>query len=93
MQILWIYRFDDTNPVKEKMEYEKSIIEDLRLLDINTDKVTHTSDYFERTQEFCERLLSKGAKIMVNYIKIVPHFLIEINLRSIYSTTNDGLLK
>ncbi|KAK3902187.1 hypothetical protein C8A05DRAFT_34126 [Staphylotrichum tortipilum] len=42
-----IARFDDTNPAKEKQEFEDSILEDLQLLGIIPDRVTYTSDYFD----------------------------------------------
>src|ERR1700722_483170 len=41
-----IVRFDDTNPTKEKEEFEKSIVEDLALLGVHGDILSHTSDYF-----------------------------------------------
>jgi glutamyl-tRNA synthetase len=55
-----ILRFDDTNPAKEKAEYEHAIIEDLKLLDIKPDVQTFTSDYFDKCLEFCERLIREG---------------------------------
>ena len=41
-----IVRFDDTNPTKEKAEYEQSIVEDLAVLGVKPDMVSYTSDYF-----------------------------------------------
>ena len=41
-------RFDDTNPSKEKEEYEHAIIDALELLKIKPHKVSHTSDWFEQ---------------------------------------------
>jgi len=41
-----ILRFDDTNPMNEKIEFVENIQRDLKTLDINPDQVTHTSDYF-----------------------------------------------
>lgn len=41
-----ILRFDDTNPLNEKIEFVENIIRDLKTLDIKPDIVTHTSDYF-----------------------------------------------
>ncbi|KAJ1978995.1 glutamate--tRNA ligase [Dimargaris xerosporica] len=55
-----IVRFDDTNPNKEKMEFEQSIIEDLKLLGIQGDKTTHTSDYFDQIYDYAIRLIKAG---------------------------------
>eukprot|EP00920_Eleutheroschizon_duboscqi_P008842 GHVT01020291.1.p1 GENE.GHVT01020291.1~~GHVT01020291.1.p1 ORF type:complete len:519 (-),score=69.27 GHVT01020291.1:513-2069(-) len=55
-----ILRFDDTNPTKEKEEFEESIKEDLDLLDVKPDQVSHTSDYFEELQKFAEKLIGNG---------------------------------
>ncbi|CAE7344180.1 unnamed protein product, partial [Symbiodinium sp. CCMP2456] len=55
-----IVRFDDTNPSKEKMEFEESMIKDLATLQIKPDMVSHTSDYFEQLQAAMEELIKKG---------------------------------
>lgn len=55
-----IMRFDDTNPAKETVEFENVILEDLRLLEIQPDRFTHTSDHFDRLLELCERLIADG---------------------------------
>ncbi|KAF8820584.1 glutamate-tRna ligase [Cardiosporidium cionae] len=55
-----IIRFDDTNPAKEKMEFEESIMEDLKMLEVFPDSVTHTSDYFDILQAKLETLLNEG---------------------------------
>ncbi|XP_069699060.1 bifunctional glutamate/proline--tRNA ligase [Periplaneta americana] len=55
-----IMRFDDTNPAKEKEDFEKVILEDLKLLQINPDTFTHTSDYFDLMLEYCEKLLKEN---------------------------------
>jgi glutamyl-tRNA synthetase len=55
-----IVRFDDTNPAKEKQEFQDSIIEDLHLLGIKPDRVTYTSDYFQQLYEICQRMISGG---------------------------------
>ncbi|KAJ4410571.1 hypothetical protein N0V82_009235 [Gnomoniopsis sp. IMI 355080] len=55
-----IVRFDDTNPAKEKQEFEDSIIHDLALLGIQPDKVSYTSDYFEQLYQICERMIAEG---------------------------------
>ncbi|KAM6500428.1 tRNA synthetases class I (E and Q), catalytic domain containing protein [Amanita muscaria] len=55
-----IVRFDDTNPTKERTEFEETILEDLRLLDIQGDRVTHTSDYFDQLYDFAVELIKAG---------------------------------
>ncbi|OMH78605.1 putative glutamate-tRNA ligase, cytoplasmic [Zancudomyces culisetae] len=55
-----IVRFDDTNPTKEKEEFEESIVEDLRLLGIKADQITHTSDYFDKLEEYAWKLIEIG---------------------------------
>jgi len=55
-----ILRFDDTNPLKEKQEYEDSIVKDLELMGIKPDQVTHTSDYFKELYEYCVQFLEAG---------------------------------
>lgn len=42
-----ILRFDDTNPSKEKHEFQESIMEDLKTLGITHSKLSFTSDYFD----------------------------------------------
>ncbi|KAJ4388843.1 hypothetical protein N0V93_006304 [Gnomoniopsis smithogilvyi] len=53
-------RLDDTNPSKEKGEYQDAIIEDLALMGIHPDKLTYTSDYFDYLYDMCKRLISEG---------------------------------
>jgi len=55
-----ILRFDDTNPAKEKAEYEHAIIDDLKLLGIKPDIETFTSDSFDICLKFCEQMLREG---------------------------------
>jgi len=55
-----ILRFDDTNPSKEKMEFQESIIKDLGTLEIYPDVVTHTSDHFDKLQEVMEKCIKQG---------------------------------
>jgi glutamyl-tRNA synthetase len=59
-----ILRFDDTNPSKEKEEYQESIIEDLAKLGVKPDLVTFTSDYFSTISKYAEYLISKGLAYM-----------------------------
>ena len=54
-------RFDDTNPVKEDIEYVESIKEDIRWLGFNWDeREFYASDYFEQLYEYAVRLIRKG---------------------------------
>lgn len=53
-------RLDDTNPSKEKEEYQDAIIEDLALMGIKADKFSYTSDYFQYLYEMCLRLIKEG---------------------------------
>uniref|UniRef100_A0A7G3AAD1 Bifunctional glutamate/proline--tRNA ligase n=1 Tax=Lutzomyia longipalpis TaxID=7200 RepID=A0A7G3AAD1_LUTLO len=55
-----IMRFDDTNPAKENVHFEKVILEDLEMLQIKPDVFTHTSQYFDLMLEYCEKLLKEG---------------------------------
>ncbi|KAJ2388506.1 glutamate--tRNA ligase, partial [Coemansia sp. RSA 2603] len=55
-----IIRFDDTNPTKEKVEFEDAIVEDLRLLGIKGDMISHTSDHFQTIYEYAVKLIKKG---------------------------------
>ncbi|KAF8590002.1 glutamate-tRNA ligase [Ramaria rubella] len=55
-----IIRFDDTNPSKERSEFEETILEDLTLLEIVGDRVTHTSDYFEQLYDLAIKLIETG---------------------------------
>ncbi len=53
-------RFDDTNPVREETEYVESIIEDVKWLGFNPDKIVYASDYFEQLYQFAVKLIEKG---------------------------------
>ena len=55
-----IFRFDDTNPSNEKLEFVESIFEDLNTLGIKWDKHTHTSDHFDYLIEKARELILKG---------------------------------
>ena len=52
-------RFDDTNPVKEDVEYVDSIKEDVRWLGFEWDSLHFASDYFEQLYEYGVDLISK----------------------------------
>jgi len=54
-------RFDDTNPVKEDMEYIESIEEDIRWLGFNwEDHLYYASDYFEKMYSLAIELIKMG---------------------------------
>lgn len=55
-----IIRFDDTNPSKEKEEFQDAILEDLELLGIKGDKVTYSSDYFQEMYDLCVQMIKEG---------------------------------
>lgn len=56
----FLIRFDDTNPSKEKAEFEESIIEDLAMLGVKGEKITYTSDYFDQLHQYCIRMIKEG---------------------------------
>src|SRR6195952_737328 len=53
-------RFDDTNPVKEDVEYVDSIKEDVKWLGFNWANELYASDYFDKIYEFAVALIKKG---------------------------------
>ncbi len=54
-------RFDDTNPVKESLEYVESIKEDIRWLGYDWgEHLRHASDYFEQLYEWAVALVREG---------------------------------
>ncbi|KAI9676353.1 MAG: hypothetical protein M1817_000510 [Caeruleum heppii] len=55
-----LLRFDDTNPSKEKEEFQDAIIEDMALMGIHPDRTSYTSEYFDQLYEFCIRMIREG---------------------------------
>lgn len=53
-------RFDDSNPLTEKVEYTESIEQDIRWLGFDWDRLCHASDYFDALYERAETLVKKG---------------------------------
>ena len=53
-------RFDDTNPVKEDIEYVDSIKEDVKWLGFTWANELYASDYFDKLYEYAVTLISKG---------------------------------
>jgi glutaminyl-tRNA synthetase len=55
-------RFDDTNPVKEDVEYVDSIKQDVEWLGFDwADREYYASDYYEQLYQFAEGLIRSGA--------------------------------
>lgn len=53
-------RFDDTNPVKEDVEYVDSIKEDIEWLGFHWNNVYYASDYFQQLWDFAVQLIKEG---------------------------------
>ncbi len=53
-------RFDDTNPVKEDVEYVDSILEDIKWLGYQWGNVYYASDYFQQLWDFALKLIREG---------------------------------
>ncbi|XP_024891061.1 bifunctional glutamate/proline--tRNA ligase-like [Temnothorax curvispinosus] len=86
-----IMRFDDTNPaketagVKETVEFEDAILEDLRLLQHKPDRFTHISDYFEIKKQ-CDKV--RNLKSVIDQeVKVL------LNLKSDYKNATGQDLK
>jgi glutaminyl-tRNA synthetase len=59
-------RYDDTNPVKEDMEYVNSIEEDVRWLGFEWEKRCWASDYFDTMYDAAVELIKKGRAYVCN---------------------------
>lgn len=53
-------RFDDTNPVKEDVEYVDSIREDIQWLGFQWAEEHYASDYFDQLYAWAEQLINEG---------------------------------
>lgn len=54
-------RFDDTNPVKEDIEYVESIKNDVQWLGFNwSGDICYSSDYFDQLYAYAVELINKG---------------------------------
>lgn len=53
-------RFDDTNPVKEDVEYVDSIKEDIEWLGFKWKNIFYASDYFQQLWDFAIQLIKEG---------------------------------
>ena len=52
-------RFDDTNPLKESIEFMKSMQEDIAWLGFEWLEIRNASDYFEQLYHFAEQVIEK----------------------------------
>ncbi len=55
-----ILRFDDTNPLTEKLEFVENILTDLKTLEIVPDKISYSSDFFKEIETYCRKLITDG---------------------------------
>ena len=53
-------RFDDTNPIKEDVEYVESIKENIKWLGFEWGEIYHASDYFQQLWDFAVQLIKQG---------------------------------
>ena len=53
-----ILRFDDTNPMNEKIEFVDNIMSDLKTLGIEPDQVTYSSDHFEALEGYMRQMIN-----------------------------------
>ncbi len=53
-------RFDDTNPVKEDVEYVDAIQEDIKWLGYNWSNIYYASDYFQQLWDLAVELIKQG---------------------------------
>src|ERR1700685_1199509 len=53
-------RFDDTNPSKEETEYVDSIIDNVRWLGFEWERMCYASDYFGQLYEWALQLIRAG---------------------------------
>ncbi len=53
-------RMDDTNPAKEDYEYVNSIVEAVKWLGFEYDKLVFASDYYDRMYEIAEKYITDG---------------------------------
>ncbi len=53
-------RYDDTNPIKESVEYAESMQQDIKWLGFNWNGLYYASDYFDTMYECAVTLINKG---------------------------------
>ncbi len=55
-----LLRFDDTNPSKEKTEFVDAFLRDLKILNIVPDRISHSSDHFDKVMELATKMIQEG---------------------------------
>ena len=55
-----LIRFDDTNPANEKEEFETTITQDLEMMEIIGDNLSHSSDHFDLLADYAVRIIKEG---------------------------------
>ncbi len=61
------FRFDDTNPSKEEVEYVESIQADVRWLGFDwADRLYYASDYFDRIYDWAVQLIRTARPLSAN---------------------------
>ena len=53
-------RMDDTNPAKEDYEYVNAIVDSLKWLGLEYDRLLFASDYYDRMYEIAEKYIKEG---------------------------------
>jgi len=53
-------RFDDTNPLKESVEFKEAIKRDIAWLGFEWQEERNASEYFEQLYQFAEQLIQEG---------------------------------
>lgn len=61
-----VVRIDDTNPTKSKKEFVDVILTDIRTLNINYDKLSYASDYFDQLIQYADNLVNDGSAYVDN---------------------------
>lgn len=64
-----IFRYDDTNPDAEELEYIDSLRRDLLWLGWTPERTTYSSDNFQQLYEFAVRLIQKGLAYVCDMTK------------------------
>jgi glutaminyl-tRNA synthetase len=53
-------RFDDTNPLKENIQYIQAIKDDIHWLGYQYDNICYTSEYFSQLYQYAKQLIQNG---------------------------------